>query len=130
MIRPLARRAVLALSLAGLSPGCDNVAQPTVLGDLLVVSGDNQVAKVGTQLAEPLVVKVTDQNGKGVAGVHIAWQVEVGSGTLSAPRTQTGSDGQTSVRATPTVTGQSGLTATIDEPIDGLYQVTFVMDGT
>ena len=129
MPRALALRTMFALSLA-LASGCEGVAEPRILGDLLIVSGDNQTAKVGTQLPDPLVVRVTDDSGRGVGGVNIAWEVVVGNGTLSSARTQTGSNGETSIRATPTVTGQSALTATIDEPIDGLYQVTFVMDGT
>jgi hypothetical protein len=130
MTRAFARRSLLGLSLAGLAAGCDNVAEPRILGDLLIVSGDYQTAKVGTQLPDPLVVKVTDDAGRGIGGVNIAWEVVVGNGTLSSARTVTESDGETSIRATPTVGGQSALTATIDEPIDGLYQVTFVMDGT
>ena len=66
----------------------------------------------------------------GGGGYNIAWEVVTGNGTLSAARTVTGSDGQTSVSVTPTVGGQSAVTATIAEDLQGLYQVTFVMEGT
>ena len=125
-----ALRALVALSLAAVAAGCDNVNAPRIIGDLIIVSGDNQTGPSGTQLPQPLVVMVVDDNGRGVQGVHIAWEVLVGNGTLSSSRTQTGNDGQTSVRATPTVGGQSAITATIDEQIEGIFQVTFVMDGT
>ena len=122
--------ALLALALAGLAAGCDNVNAPRIIGDLLVLSGDGQAGPVGTQLPQPLVVKVVDDNGRGVLGVHIAWEVVIGNGTLSAVRTETDADGETSIRVAPAVGGQSALTATIDEQIEGLFQVTFVFDGT
>ena len=124
------RRALLALALATLLSGCEGATSPRIIGDLLIVSGDNQTAKTGTQLAQPLVVKVVDDRAAGVPGVRIDWAVVIGNGTLTASQTVTGSDGQTSVRATPTVGGQSAVTATIAEGLEGLYQVTFVMDGT
>ena len=121
---------LLALALGALVAGCDNVNTPRIIGDLQLVSGDGQTAPTGTQLPQPLVVRVIDDMGRGVEGVDIAWEGLIGNGTLSAASTRTGSDGQTSVRATPTVGGQSALTATIDEQIEGVFQVTFVMDGT
>jgi hypothetical protein len=124
------RRALLGLALAALLSGCEGNTGPRIIGDLLLVSGDNQSAKTGTQLAQPFVVKVVDDRAAGVPGVRIDWAVVIGNGTLTAAQTVTGTDGQTSIRATPTVGGQSAVTATIAEDLQGLFQVTFVMDGT
>ena len=125
----LRRRAALVAALA-LVAACDGTTEPRVLGDLLVVSGDGQSARVGQKLPAPLVVKVIDDGGEGISGVHIRWEFIIGQGTLSSARTVTGKNGETSVEATPTVSGQSAVYATIDEPIIDLYQVVFVMDGT
>jgi hypothetical protein len=130
MMRPLAARALLGVVLAALLSGCDQITTPIILGDLLIVSGDNQTAKVGTPLPNPLVVKVIDDKGAPVRGVRVKWEVQIGSGTLSSPQTTTGNDGQTSITATPGVTGQSSLAATIAEDIDALIQVSFTMEGS
>ena len=122
-------RALACIALAALVSACEGVNAPRIIGDIQVVSGDDQEAPVGTQLPEPLVVKVVDDAARGVAGVRIAWEVVSGNGTLSAAETLTGSDGQTSIRATPTVGGHSAVTATIDEMLEGLYQVTFAIEG-
>ena len=118
-----------ATVLAALLAGCNESTAPRIIGDLLIVSGDNQTAPVGTQLPQPLVVRVIDDAAKGVPGVRISWEVVIGNGTLSAAQTVTGNDGQASVRATPSVIGQSAINATIAEDLPGLFQVTFVMDG-
>jgi hypothetical protein len=135
-IRPRAARrtpfrALAALALAALLAGCDgDSTTPRVLGDLLIVSGDEQTAPVNTRLPEPLVVRVVDDTGDPIPGVHIAWEVAIGSGTVSSARTVTDRDGETSVEVVLTVGGQSGIFATIDEPILDLYQVVFVATGT
>jgi hypothetical protein len=51
---------------------------------LAKVSGDSQTATLGTALANPLVVRVTDANGHALAGVTVAWAASAGSGSVSA----------------------------------------------
>ena len=63
------------------------------------VSGDAQTGAVGTQLAEPLVVEVTDAFGNPIGGVTITWSAE-GGGSVSAPSTVTDTEGRTSVTRT------------------------------
>ena len=127
MIRILARRALTIAFAAVLLPACEGGSTtPRVLGDLVVVSGDDQTTTVGGKLRDPLVVKVVDDQGKPIRGVHISWEVGIGGGQLSSQRTVTGKNGQTSVQATITVPGQSAIFATIDEPIDALYRVEFI----
>lgn len=48
-------------------------ANPDVAASLLVVSGNNQSAAVGTSLTTALVAKAVDQFGNPVAGVTIDW---------------------------------------------------------
>jgi hypothetical protein len=66
---------------------------------LTAVSGDGQSALVGAELADPLVVRVTDGFGNPIPGVDIAWTVDAG-GAVSDETTPTGSDGLASVRRT------------------------------
>ena len=42
---------------------------------IAIVSGDNQEAKAGQTLPEPLVVRVSDERGRGVEGVAVSFDV-------------------------------------------------------
>ncbi|MBA3345293.1 MAG: Ig-like domain-containing protein [Gemmatimonadales bacterium] len=55
-------------------------------------SGDAQSAAAGTALAQPLVVRVTDDSGNPVGGVTVRW--EASSGSVSPAETTTDSDGR------------------------------------
>jgi len=55
-------------------------------------SGDAQSAAVGTALAQPLVVRVTDESGDPVAGVTVRW--DASSGSVSPAETTTDSEGR------------------------------------
>ena len=80
---------------------------------LEVVSGDAQSAVVGTALAQPLVVKVTDTNGNAVAGFAVTWAVAAGSGQVSTATANTGPDGKLSTTATlGTAAGANAFAAT------------------
>ena len=56
------------------------------------MSGDNQVAAVGSALADSLVVRVTDDKGNPVAGVEVQWAVG-GGGSISPASVSSGADG-------------------------------------
>ena len=58
------------------------------------ISGDNQQGLSGTPLPNPLVVKVTDQNGIALEEVIVAFTVTAGDGTLSITRTTTDANGR------------------------------------
>ena len=76
------------------------------------VSGNKQTAPVGTQLAQPLVVQVTDQFFNPIAGVTVNWSV-TGGGSVSDASTVTGADGKTQVtRTLGTATGTETTLAT------------------
>jgi hypothetical protein len=63
---------------------------------LVLVSGDDQSAPVGTQLPQPLVVAVKDGFGNPISGVTVTWSAQ-GGGSVSEESTVTGDNGQTSV---------------------------------
>lgn len=61
------------------------------------VSGDAQTATVGTQLAQPLVVRAVDPDGIPVSGREIQFSVVSGGGSVSPSEATTNADGQVSV---------------------------------
>lgn len=94
------------------------------------VTGDGQTAPVGSVLPLPLVVLVTDVNGRPVPNIAVTWQAD-GGGAVSQASVETDTDGQASVRRTlgtnagpqttiATVSGLSGspvtFTATANAP--------------
>ena len=63
---------------------------------LAAVSGDGQSGAVGTELADPLVVEVTDAFGNAIEGVTITWTVE-GGGSVSEASNVTDAQGRAAV---------------------------------
>lgn len=56
---------------------------------VVAVSGNGQSGRVGEALAQPLVVRVTDAYGNGVAGRPVAWSAAGGQLVPAAERTDT-----------------------------------------
>jgi hypothetical protein len=69
---------------------------PTPAG-IVVVAGDKQTGTVGQALAQPLVIKVTDQSGAAVSGFTVSWTVSGGGGSMSVASNQTDALGQAQV---------------------------------
>jgi hypothetical protein len=105
-------------------------ANPTVL---VKISGDNQTAPGGFEVAQDLKVRLEDENENGIGGRSISWVVSSGSGSVSPTSTTTDANGFATTRWTlPAAVGTytngvsavfSGLdpvpftaTATADEP--------------
>ena len=90
---------------------------------LVKVSGDNQIGPRGATLANPSVVKVSDENGAAFEGVPLTFAITAGDGTLSATSTTTDANG----RAESTLTLGSTLgTIAVSVSATGLEQsVTF-----
>lgn len=65
-----------------------------------VVSGDGQVAAPGSELADPLVVRVADQGGTGVPQIPLAWNVTSGGGSILESSGSTDADGSGTARWT------------------------------
>jgi hypothetical protein len=107
--RPRPRRmAVFAALLVVACAGSDRLATApggggTMGGSpdtvLAKVSGDSQTATLGTAVANPLVVRVTDATGHALTGVTVAWAASAGSGTVSATTT-TSANGQATAQWT------------------------------
>ncbi|HEY9229536.1 MAG TPA: Ig-like domain-containing protein [Gemmatimonadaceae bacterium] len=88
---------------------------PLVATNITVDSAsDGQTAVVGTALANPIVVRVTDQNGNALAGATVTFTVIAGGGSVSANSAVTGADGRASVTWTiGLVAGANALQASI-----------------
>lgn len=93
-------------------------AMPGAAARLEQVSGDAQTGTVNTDLAAPLVVRVSDEFGNGVSGIDVAWTAQ-GGGAVSAASTTTGDDGTGSV--TRSLGGRPGSygTAAAVEGLEG-----------
>jgi hypothetical protein len=102
MQRHTAARVAAAL-LALLAPvACDSPTGPhqPVAARLDIVSGDLQTATVNTELAQPLVVRVTDGNGHPVQGQIINFRVTAGNGSVFAGAANTDVNGEARERWT------------------------------
>ncbi len=77
------------------------------------VSGDQQTAVIERPSPQPLVVKVVDSSGNGVAGAQVNFQVTTGVATLGSSSVITDSTGQASTTVTAGATyGSITVTAT------------------
>jgi hypothetical protein len=97
-----ARRVLVAAALALAScespTGSGRRAGPPAHMDL--VSGDLQTAVAGHELAQPLVVKVTDASGDPVPGQVVNFHVTAGNGAVFAGAAQTNAGGEARERWT------------------------------
>ncbi len=62
----------------------------------VIVAGDAQAAPVGTQLAQPVTVRVTDRLGNAMAGQSVSFVVQSGGGSVSAAFVNSAADGTAS----------------------------------
>jgi adhesin/invasin len=109
---------VSALLTAGtFVAGCssnDNTSTTLTASAIGVVSGNAQVGVVGTGLAIPFVVHVTDQNGAAMSGVIVNFAATGGASLMTASAT-TDANGQAtdSLTLLGTVAGADTVTASI-----------------
>ncbi|MEP6591425.1 MAG: hypothetical protein ABJC19_09605 [Gemmatimonadota bacterium] len=98
------------VALAGCS---DTTGSAGIAANISIVSGSSQSGTVGTAVASPLVVKVTDSHGDAVSGAAVTF-ASTASGTIGSPTVTTGADGkaQTSFILGPTA-GTQIVTATV-----------------
>lgn len=94
----LAAGIAAVMALAACEPGTD--PKPQVAARLDIVSGDDQEARVGTELSSPLVVKVTDDDGRPVRGQIVNFVVVSGGGSVFAGTAQTNEQGEARERWT------------------------------
>lgn len=93
------RRTILRSSpfiILALAVACgDSATDPPTASALHEESGTGQEATVGTALAQPLVVRVTDQRDRPMSGVAVSWQTSDG-GTFEPTTSQTDAQGRAS----------------------------------
>ena len=79
-------------------PGVTSVRFTITVGDLAdtieIVSGNNQSGEPGTELEDPLVVEVLDDDSDTVSGVTVTFSVTAGDGSLSETSVTTNSRGR------------------------------------
>ena len=76
-----------------------HIATAGSASDLVLVSGDNQTGDPGAQLADPLVVRLTDGDGNPISGSAVSWIVGSGGGSIN-PGGNTDADGLASAMLT------------------------------
>ena len=79
---------------------------PGPASNIAAVSGNGQSAPPNTQLAQPLVVKVTDQYGNAVSGISVTFNDGGAGGTFSPNPISTSSNAGASVNYT--TSGKAG----------------------
>ena len=89
---------------------------------MVLSSGNNQTASPNTQLANPLVVKVNDAKGYGVAGVTVSFTDNGAGGRFVSTSIVTDSTGMAKAQYT---TGSKTGKATITASASGLNSLTF-----
>ena len=109
--------------VAGLEPVAFTVVGLAVPRTLAKLSGDEQQAAAGAQLAEALVVSVQDQNGSALPGVVVTFAVLGDGGTLSAAADTTDADGLASTALT---LGEELGTYSVRVTVPGLEPLTFI----
>jgi adhesin/invasin len=64
------------------------------------MSGNDQSAVAGSELPDPLVVRVTDASGRAVSGLSVVWVISEGGGSVEPLFTVTDGSGRASTRWT------------------------------
>src|SRR5665213_4196590 len=80
----------LVVAIAGAACSRGDATAPVPAGPpnaLLVVAGNNQSALGGTQLAQPITIKLVDAAGTGVPNVAIGFSISAGEGLLASSST-------------------------------------------
>jgi protocatechuate 3,4-dioxygenase beta subunit len=91
----------------------DSTAPTPVATTVSLVGGSAQTAVVGTSLAAPVVVKVTDQSGNPLAGVAVVFSPSTSAGSVSAAQVTTDATGSAQVAWTlGTLAGTDSMTVT------------------
>ncbi len=91
--------AFLALAAGTLTCDGDNIGPHADPAQIASAGGDGQTAPIGTVLPLPLVILVTDAEGRPVPNVAVTWNA-IGGGTVSSSSVKTNNDGQASIQRT------------------------------
>lgn len=85
-----------------------------------IEAGNGQTGLVGTALAVPLAVVVTDKDGKTISGARVDWDVSPGSGAVSPTRSTADARG---VATTVWTLGTTAGTARVSAQVNGVTPV-------
>ncbi len=113
-------------TVSGLDPVTFTATGLAIARTMKKASGDEQQGAAGAELAEPLTIKVSDQNGNPLAGATVTFTIAAGGGTLSAHTATTDRNGK--VATTLTLGAQPGAN-TVVATVSGLDPVTFTATG-
>jgi PKD repeat protein len=90
--------------------------------ELLIVSGNDQTAAVGTRLPADLVVRLVDGAGNGVPGAAVTWLVGAGDGTVTPENGTTDDAGRASAQWT---LGPNPVDNRVDAVVSGVGIANF-----
>ena len=90
-------------------------------GGIAIVSGNGQTTLVNTAFGQPLVVQVTDQQGRPLSGAQVAFAVTSGSATVGTPSVLTDANG----RASTTLQAGPNAGAITVSATSGAFSVSF-----
>ena len=112
-------------SVGALSPITFTATARTIIARLEIDEGNNQSGEINSVLSQPLVVRITDQDGNGIPGQSVTFSTVEGSGRFSPIRSQirTDRDGYASVSFTP----RSAGTIEVEAASGDLTPVTFTI---
>jgi len=91
------------------------------------ISGDNQSANPGEQLAQPLVVQVLDGSNNPIPGRAVTWVIGNGDGTVNPTTSTTDAQGNASTNWT---LGPGIGSNTVNAVVSGVGTVTFTATAT
>jgi len=106
---------VVITATAGCSSNSSGTVPPPAPTEALAkVAGDNQTATVSSAVAVAPAVKITNQQGAGIAGVSVTFVIASGSGSVTGASQTTGNDGVATVGSWTlgATAGANRLTAT------------------
>lgn len=116
--------------LAGSPVTFTHAATPGSAAGVAIVSGDDQSGVPGSQLPEPLVVRVTDGAGNAVSGAAVTWIVTGGGGTLAPPTSTTDAAGNaSSIWTLGSVPGANAAEAVVSGVGQASFSATAVAGG-
>lgn len=91
---------------------------------LVRVSGDNQSARPGAELPDPLVVRLVDSEGNGVPDRPVSWVVGAGGGHVESSNSNTDGNGEARTRWTLGSSGTNTLNAVVSGIPTGVVRFT------
>jgi hypothetical protein len=104
----------LTATVNALSVTFHATASSAAANGITTVSGGGQTGTVGTAVASPLIVHVTDNGGNSVAGARVVWTATNGSVTSPSFTDATGNASTTLTLGGTAGTNATSVTATID----------------